>query len=371
VFFCAVIQAAAFIPLSAAALAGRMPIALVFALIVIYWATGSGASGPWNAWIETLVPPRVRARYFAWRTRIGQWGVGLGFVGGGIALEMAGQRGVSLAVFALLFLVAAASRLTSAGLLACHREPEPPLRGSPGLSLRSIFHALTAGTNGRMLLYLMAAQVAAQISSPYFNPYMLEELQFSYGVYTAVVCAAIAAKIAFLPTVGRIAEGIGIRRVFWISSLAIVPVPALWLASNNCGYLIAVQIYAGMAWCAFDLATLLLFIETIPRHKRVEVLAWFTLANAAATAGGSLLGAGLLAACGADRRAYLILFLVSTLARATAMLVLMRIPARSKPKANWALPRAPHYLRATPPTPSHRSGKSPDHHAGVVGGSRT
>ena len=183
-------------------------------------------------------------------------------------------------------------------------------RGPP--SLAAIFRALTDGANGRLLLYLMAAQAAVQISAPYFNPYMLGELQFSYSIYVIVVCTAIVAKIVFLPTVGRIADRVGVRRLFWISAAAIVPVSALWMVSNHWGYLIAIQIYSGVAWCAFDLATLLLFFETIPRQKRVDVLAFFNLANAAATAGGSLLGAGILAALGANRHAYLILFGLST-----------------------------------------------------------
>ena len=193
-------------------------------------------------------------------------------------------------------------------------------------SLTAIFRTLTDGANGRLLLYLMAAQAAVQISGPYFNPYMLGELQFSYSTYVIVVCAAIVAKILFLPTVGRIADRMGVRRVFWISAAAIVPSSALWLVSNNCGYLIAIQIYSGMAWCAFDLATLLLFFETIPRQKRVDVLAFFNLANSAATAGGSLLGAGILAALGANRPAYLVLFALSTIARAAAIVLLARIP---------------------------------------------
>jgi hypothetical protein len=371
VFFCAVIQAGAFILLSASALAGRMSVVVAFSLIAVYWATGLGASGPWTTWMETLVPLRVRARYFAWRTRVCQWGVGLGFLGGGMALQWAGPPGRPLAVFALLFFTAAASRLASAGLLARQREPQTPQARAGGLPLAAIFHTLTAGVNGRMLLYLMAAQVATQISSPYFSPYMLGTLQFSYTLYTTVICAAIAAKIAFLPTVGRIAQRIGVRRVFWISSLAIVPVPVLWLASSNCGYLIAVQVYSGMAWCAFDLATLLLFIETIPQRKRVEVLAWFNLANSAAIAGGSLLGAGVLALFGSDGRAYCILFVLSTIARAAALGVMMRLPAGSMHREGSSVVPGPHFIRTALPTPSLRAEMLSDNRDRVAGSSRT
>ena len=371
VSLCAFVQAACFVPLLVAALTGRMSghhvlmVVVVFALAAVYWATGLGGSGPWNAWMETLVPPRVRARYFAWRTRVCQWGIALGFVAGGVALQCAESWGMPLAVFALLFFTASASRFTSASLLASQREPQLPPRASSGTmsgtmyswSWSAALRKLGGGPAGRLLVYLMAAQAAVQISGPYFNPYMLGELRFSYATYAIVVCAAIVAKIVFLPTVGRIADRVGVRRVFWTSAVAVVPVSALWLLSSNWAYLIVIQIYSGVAWCAYDLATLLLFFETIPRHERVDVLAFFNLANSAATAAGSLVGAGILAAFGADRHAYWTLFALSTVARAAAI-VIIRIPAR---KVIYGVARAvpaPHFLRATPIGSLARAGRS-------------
>ena len=342
VALCAAVQAATFVPLLIAALNGRMSAPAVFALVAVYWATGLGANGPWNAWIETLVPARVRIRYFARRTRTNQWGIVAGFLAGGVALQAAERLNIHLAVFAVLFFLAAASRVVSFGLLTMHREPQPPRR-APAMPLMSVFRSLSSGENGRLLLYLMAAQAAVQIAGPYFNPFMLGELHFSYTIYAIVICTATVAKIYFLPTVGRIADRVGVRRVFWTSAAASVFVPALWLASNNWIYLVGVQIYSGMAWCAFDLATLLLFIETIPRQKRVDVLAFFNLANSVAMAGGSLLGAGILAALGAGRGAYLALFAISTLARALAIVLLVRWPERSVVREIGRVP-VPHFM---------------------------
>jgi len=370
VSFGALVQAVTFLPLLTAAILGHMSVVLVFALVAVYWATGLGCSGPWNAWMESLVPSRVRARYFAWRTGVCQWGLALGFVAGGVALQLADRLGIPLAIFALLFFTATASRLTSAGLLASQREPQPPRGGVSRPSLTAIFHSLAEGTNGRLFLFLMASQAAVQISSPYFNPYMLGELRFSYSIYVIVVCAAIVAKIFFLPTVGRIADQVGTRRVFWISAAAIVPTPALWLVSNNYGYLIAVQIYSGMAWCAYDLATLLLFFETIPRQKRVDVLACFNLANSAATAAGSLLGAGILSVWGANRQAYVILFLLSTLLRAAAIVLLARIPSRATSHEVACEIPTPHYLRPTPARTVALVPKARDKREKVAVGSR-
>ena len=83
----------------------------------------SGAA--WNAWVETLVPQRLQARYFARRALVSQWGVMAGFVVGGLVLHAAG-RGAAVRAFAVLFLVAAAARFLSAGLLRRQREPQPP-----------------------------------------------------------------------------------------------------------------------------------------------------------------------------------------------------------------------------------------------------
>ena len=73
----------------------------------------------------------VRIRYFARRTRINQWGIVAGFLAGGVALQVAARLSIPLAVFAVLFFLAAASRIVSFGLLTMHREPQPPRRARP------------------------------------------------------------------------------------------------------------------------------------------------------------------------------------------------------------------------------------------------
>ena len=365
VALCTALQAVTFVPLLAAALAGRMNVVAVFALVSIYWATGLAANGPWNAWIETLVPAPLRIRYFARRSRVNQWGIVAGFLVGGIALQSADRLGIPLAIFGLLFALAAASRFVSVGLLTMHREPQPPRRAAA--SLTNVFRGLRAGENGRLLLYLMAVQAAVQIASPYFNPFMLGELHFSYTIYAIVVCAATVTKVYFLPTVGRIADRVGVRWVFWASAVGSIFVPLLWLVSNNWIYLVGVQVYSGMVWCAFDLATLLLFIETIPRQKRVNVLAFFNLANSAAMAGGSLLGAGILLALGGNRTAYLALFAISALGRAVAMPLLARVRDRGVIREVAQVVPSPHYLQPSPRLAAPRGKSRREQNAAAVG----
>jgi MFS family permease len=363
VVLCALLQAASFVPLLAAALLGAMPLMLVFALVSLYWGAGLAAGPAWNAWVDTLVPQRLRARYFARRTRVGQWGLLAGFVVGGVTLQLGTKVARPTAAFAVLFCLAAVSRLASARLLDGQREPQPPGEDLRLPAFRGVLRGLLAAcggkaptrrrfspvfrpspggpqridppgvdpldTTGRILLYLLVVQAAVQISGPYFTPYMLGQLKLSYAGYVVLICAAYLSKITCLPALGRVADRFGANRLLWIGGAAIVPIAALWNVSDSFAYLCVLQVLSGAAWAAYELAMLLLFFEAIPSRRRVGVLTIFNLANSTAFFAGSIIGGTLLTALGAGRQAYLVLFMVSSLSRAAALLLLARVPQQA------------------------------------------
>lgn len=117
-----------------------------------------------------------------------------------------------------------------------------------------------------------------------------------------------------------------------------------------------------------DLTTLLLFFETIPQQKRVDVLALFNLANSLAIAGGSLLGAGILSVLGDGRTGYLALFAISSLARGVAILALVRMPVREAARWPAVVVPTPHYLQKQFSLTAARPAKSRIEHEARVGG---
>lgn len=96
VVLCALVQAASFLPLIVAALAGTIPATAAFLVATIYWGAGMSTGPAWNTWIGTLVPRGIRASYFARRTRITQIGTVAGLLAGGGLL--AAGKGVSSSV---------------------------------------------------------------------------------------------------------------------------------------------------------------------------------------------------------------------------------------------------------------------------------
>ena len=346
VVWCATIQALAFLPLALAAWAGAIPTGVVFLIAAVYWGAGMATSPAWNSWVETLVPAHIRARYFARRTRAAQAGVFVGLAGAGIALQLSRPGGHVLTVFTAMFAGAMFARLISAWCLARQSEPLPPPPRIPanGSSFRETLSSARAlitrhftGSSSQLMQYLLLIHVGVQIAGPYFTCYMLEHLHLSYGEYVGLLAMSFVSKILVLPALGTFARRAGARRLLWLGAMGVVPLPALWLISDSFWFLLAVQAFGGVAWAAHELAILLLFFETIPRHERTGVLTVYNFAHAASMAAGALIGATLLGLLGVRRETYLLLFALSSAVRLVPLVFLVRLPERVKTFAPMAL----------------------------------
>ena len=53
----------------------------------------------------------------------------------------------------------------------------------------------------------------------------------------------------------------------------------MWMVSRSIPFLAVLQIVGGATWAAYELAMLLMFFETIPRHERTSVLTIYNLGN--------------------------------------------------------------------------------------------
>jgi len=186
---------------------------------------------------------------------------------------------------------------------------------------------LTAGGDGSLLPFLLWMQATVYIAAPFFTPYMLVQLHLSYAAFTILTAAAFVSRIAALPLLGFLAHRFGTRRLMLLGAAGIVPLPALWLLSNSVLYLLALQCLAGCVWASFELATLLAFFERIPERERTSVRTAFNLANALAIAAGSVIGSSVLGLYGSGAGGYALLFVLSTVLRATGLVTLgRRIP---------------------------------------------
>jgi predicted MFS family arabinose efflux permease len=283
------------------------------------------ATGPaWNTWVTQIVPRPIRSRFFAARSRWSQVAVLAGLLAGGLALEAGSGAERPLAIFGALFGTALLARAVSSRFLASQSEPgaapPEPLQLSPA----AFWAVFRDPAHGRLLVYMMWVQLAVQISAPYFTPFMLGPLKLSYAEYAVLIGIPFVARIVALPALGSLAHRSGSRRVLWIASLGIVPLPSLWLVSQRFVWLMAVQVGSGIAWGAYELATLLVFFDHIDERERTSVLSLFNVAAALAVVIGAGCGSLLFRWLGPELPGYAVLFLVSSSLRIAGLVYLRR-----------------------------------------------
>jgi len=307
--------------------------ALLIASFCVHQVLGQAAGTAWSSWYGDLVPAEIRGRYFARRNRGVYLATFAGLVLGGLLLGRfesgsAGSVGVGEGGggFRLVLTLAGGFRLLSAALLLL--SPEPPFRGlSPPTRLIRFLRTERGSNAWRMLLVGAALQLLVYVGSPYFGPFMLEELNFSYEAYMASAATVVIAKFVLLPVWGRLVDLHGARSVYGAAALLVAIVPLPWLWADGLGWVIPSQALSGLSWAAYEVAYFSLMLESSYKTTRPHAFAAQNVLNGTAQLLGSLLGAALLASSHRDFRLLFLLTLVGRLA--VALFVPRLIPARA------------------------------------------
>lgn len=329
VVLCAGLQAATFLPLLFAACMGSITAPMILLIAALYWAAGLSTGPAWNTWIGTLIPPYIRSRFFAVRTRASQAMVFFGFLAGGLGLQYA--RGVNheLWAFACLFGVACLCRVISVTMLGLQSEPVPIPPKMRHIPWSKLLPQLRHQRGGRLLMYLVAVQAGVQIAGPYFTPFMFKQLHFNYADFVLLIAVAFLTKVLALPLCGRLAKKIGAWRLLLAGGIGIAPVAMGWVFSQAYWWLMVLQITGGVAWAAYELAFFLLFFESIAEEDRTNMLTLYNLLNTVAWVLGSLIGGTILFTMEVSYSSYLLIFALSTVGRSLALLLLVKLPAET------------------------------------------
>ena len=330
VITCAGTQTTVFVLLALAASGDRVPPVLLFTMAAVYWGAGFSAAPTWNNWIEKIIPAGRLTNFLAMRSRIIQVAAFLAFLAGGLWLQEAQKTGDIRVGYQALFLAAALSRLASMALLARQREEKGP--GSPKrvrAKVREAMRTFGRRDESRFLLYLLGTQVMVQISGPYFTPFMLGHLKFSYSTYAILISANYAARIVAYPWVSRIVHRFGTDKSLRLGGFLIAASPLTWSLTTDVFLLGLGQVFAGFAWALYELATTLIIFEKVPAEKRTSILSCYNFLNAMAIVGGSLIG-GMVLNMAASELAYKLLFILSGAGRLSTLIFLTVIGSKRK-----------------------------------------
>jgi MFS family permease len=341
------LQALAYAALGLCAFAAadwRLP--LLVAIVIAGWGCGGLSVPAWTGLVESVVQRPRYGWFFGLRGAAQQVGVVSSIIGGGLLLSAFAARGEQALGFVALFLLAALAR-SGGGLLLAF---VPERAAAPGTSERARARGGLHLSRKMMRLasYLWMLHFATHLATPFFVPYMLQELHFSYARVGWLLAVPAVVKIATLRLWGRVADRAGpgplLRATGWIVAI----IPALWLVSGSPWWILVAQILSGLVWGAFELAQASALLATTRARERS--VAFFNLVDGGAILGGSLLGGAVVTVCaGMGLPGYKAAMASSALLRfVPAALLLWRVRGIGKPP--WSHRRMPLRLWAVRPT---------------------
>ncbi len=288
-----VVQVSSLIGLSLLLRQGRLHLTELIVGICLYQMTGQGVGTAWASWYGDLVAPAMRGRWFSFRNRFIYLTSCTGLVAGGLIMHHLAPGGVtaigSAPAFAVLLGMAAVFRLVSGGLLLA--SPEPQFRGL--LPRRQVVRAARTRKGQQALRILMLGSLlyfTVYWASPYFAPFMLKQLHFTYLQYMAASLCAILAKMAASLPWGRLIDRHGARGTFLVCIVCVGLVPLPWLWAGGLGMVVFAQAISGVSWSGYEVGYLSLILENSHSRERPYLFALQSLGNGWMQLTGALVG---------------------------------------------------------------------------------
>ncbi len=285
---------------------------------------------PWLGWTAVLVPQRLRGRYFGFRNSLLSLTnlVGVPLLG----LAVTAWPGGTLQGYGAILVLGIVLGLISQGCQFWMTDVNPQLLKVAGSEAS---HAQPTGIDFSFLkdanflkfvLYLSIWCFAVNVSAPFFNLYMLDNLDIDISVVTIYNGLGTGANMLLLLLWGKLADKIGNRPLLILVGVGVGVTPLLWLGTGADQislwvWLPLLHVLTGGTWAAIDLCTNNLMMEVAPLRNQSK---YFAIAGAVAGVTGAIgitVGSFLATLPGAG--GLLGLFVISGVLRLAALLPLV------------------------------------------------
>ncbi len=242
-----------------------------------------------NSLLGDIVPKYERGRFFGLRNRVvGATSFIVALIAGLILNYFSPKH--PFFGFAILFSVAFIARLLSGVFKGMMYNPEPDLAHEEKFSIFDFVKRMDKTNYGHFVIYIVLFKFAVNIASPFFAVYMLKNLGFSYLQFTALVASELVASFIAMGIWGKIIDARGTKHVLYVTGMLTPVIPILWLFSQNFYYLIAIEIFSGIAWAGFNLSSSNFIFDAVQPENRVRCIAYYKFFEGIAVFAGALLG---------------------------------------------------------------------------------
>ncbi len=266
---------------------------LTLVLVFISNLLAAFGSASWMSWLAALVPPRLRGRYYSVRNIVSN-------LANLLCLPVASFLvshwwGSEVAGYGVILGIGIVSGLASLGCqhFMIDIDPQQYRDREPHESLFAGLLAAVKDPNVVMFLtYFALWGFAVNLSTPFFNLYMLDNLAVDITWVTLFSSIYTIANMAMMLVWGRLSDRFGNRPILMCTGVIIALVPLFWLMTgwqqvraDLWIYLAIFHLIFGAMWSAIDLCNNNLQISITPIQHHAT---FFAIAAAVAGVSGAL-----------------------------------------------------------------------------------
>jgi MFS family permease len=304
----------------------KLLVYLTLALISISNILGALGSASWMSWLAALVPSQLRGRYYSIRQIVSNLA---SLISLPLASLVVSEWSNTIAGYGIVLSVGIVAGLLSLGCQQFMEDINPQDYRSENPSLLSDLSATLSDRNLQIfLLYSALWGFAINLSAPFFNLYMLDDLGLDVTWVTLFNTLYTGANMLLLLIWGRLSDRFGNRSLLLFIGIIIAATPLFWLLTNTAPlqanlyiYLALFHIFWGGTWSAIDLCTNNIQIGIAPIAHRATFFAIAAAMTGVSSAVGTTVGGFLVQY--AHYEGLWGIFFLSAIARAIALLPLV------------------------------------------------
>ncbi len=246
-----------------------------------------------DKWLSDMVPARHLGRYLSIRSFISAGSYISSFYMMGYFLDHA-QEGI-FSGFSVIFSVGFLVSMASVILYLITKVPVAIGEETQSdMGFTAFIREARQNDLGTLIIFSAMIIFSASICGAFFSVYMLKDLHFTYLTYTIILSVEYVARMVISFFGGRWVDNAGAIKVLHFASFMLPLIPILWVFSSSIGYLICIQILAGLAWATYDICIQSYLFKATPAPKRLHYIIYHRSIVTLAAASGPLLGALLL-----------------------------------------------------------------------------
>lgn len=305
------------------------PTPLSIPLLIAFFSLGAASSlfvnPAWSSLVSDIVEPNMRAEFFARRNQAMQIVLFAAIFGTGIALTMLEAEYEARLAFAFVFFLAFLSRLASVFYNSQVSDVKYECAKMNEIKLKHLFLLPAYKNELWFIVFVALMNFTVTFCSPFFTPYMLNDLGYDVGLLGVMTAITILAKIISFPYWGKVIDRFSNRTVLIATAFMVPIIPIIWLFGRDVWIIAFAQAFSGFIWAGCDLAIFNSALSLVGRELRPSFIAKYNALGAFANACGAIAGAIFLASFGSlvlfGFSGILLVFLLSGIARFVVALV--------------------------------------------------